>query len=152
MTNISTQFKVKVFLFFFLCSLLLPETDTVVDVGAVVVELGDTTVTDAAVLGSEGPVKEFSFSITFTKCFANSGLEYRVMSTIVDLLWAVRVNVLNLTERQVWQRRRMSGPASSEAFAANKKKEINTDPIQNNNIQIMSHPCDSSTHRSMQSA
>ena len=45
---------------------LPPETDTVVDVGAVVVKLGDTTVTDAAVLGSEWPVKQFSVSITFT--------------------------------------------------------------------------------------
>ena len=45
---------------------LPPETDTVVDVGAVVVKLGDTTVTDAAVLGSEWPVKQFSVSITYT--------------------------------------------------------------------------------------
>ena len=41
---------------------LPPETDTVVDVGAVVIKLGDTTVTDAAVLGSEGPAKEFSLT------------------------------------------------------------------------------------------
>ena len=58
---------------------------------------------------------------------ANIGLEYSDMlclrSIIVDLLWSVKVNVLNLTERQVWQRRRMSGPASSEAFAANKRDQ-----------------------------
>ena len=78
-------------MFFFLCSLLLPETDTVVDVGAVVVELGDTTVTDAAVLGSEWPAKVFSASITYIyhkQCFARNGLEdiLYLQSTIVDIL------------------------------------------------------------------
>ena len=40
-----------------------PESDTVVDVRAVVVKLGDTTITDATVLGSEWPAKNLCGSI-----------------------------------------------------------------------------------------
>ena len=69
----------------------IPQAHAVVDVGAVVVELGDTTVTDAAVLGSEWPAKDFSASITYIyhkQCFARSGLEdiLYLQSTIVDIL------------------------------------------------------------------
>ena len=50
--------------FVFLFSIdLSPEANAVVDVGTMVVKLGDTTITDATVLGSEWPAKNLCGSI-----------------------------------------------------------------------------------------